>query len=276
MQIVFQDPYASLNPRLTVRRSSPSRCEIHGLEQDGPRTGSASCWRWSASTPSTPTATRTSSPAASASASASPGPCRSSPSCSCSTSRCRPSTCRSRPGRQPARGPAGPAGAGLPVHRPRPVGGAPHLRPGGGDVPRQDRRDRRRPTRSTSRPRTRTPRRCCRRCRCPTRARSGSAQRIVLEGDVPSPADPPSGCRFRTRCWKAAGASAPPRSPSLEDRGQGHPVACHFAEAPRSSDPAGLREGSPADRGSRGQTANLVSVMSERSSLGALRCCSVP
>ena len=48
------------------------------------------------------------------------------------------------PGRrgQPAGGPAGPPRAGLPVHRPRPVGGAPHLRPGRGDVPRQDRRDR--------------------------------------------------------------------------------------------------------------------------------------
>ena len=54
--------------------------------------------------------------------------------------------------RQPARGPAGPARARLRVHRPRPVGGAPHLRPRRGDVPRQDRRDRRRPRTSTSRP----------------------------------------------------------------------------------------------------------------------------
>jgi oligopeptide transport system ATP-binding protein len=59
-------------------------------------------------------------------------------------------------------------------------------------------------------------------------------RRIILKGDVPSPVNPPSGCRFHTRCWLRDRLGNPERctteDPKLRTLATGHEVACHFAE----------------------------------------------
>jgi peptide/nickel transport system ATP-binding protein len=57
-----------------------------------------------------------------------------------------------------------------------------------------------------------------------------SRERIILQGDLPSPANPPAGCRFHTRCPFRQETRCDTERPLLRDLGDGHRVACHWAE----------------------------------------------
>lgn len=72
----------------------------------------------------------------------------------------------------------------------------------------------------------------------PTAHELERAQRIVLTGDVPDPANPPSGCAFRTRCFREQ-AVCRSETPTLSMVGSGHLASCHFAGPPREHSQGG-------------------------------------
>jgi peptide/nickel transport system ATP-binding protein/oligopeptide transport system ATP-binding protein len=61
-------------------------------------------------------------------------------------------------------------------------------------------------------------------------------ERIILQGDVPSPIDPPTGCRFHPRCWMAR-SICKEVEPPFEQKAPGHWAACHFADEVKESTP---------------------------------------
>ena len=89
-------------------------------------------------------------------------------------------------------------------------------------------------------------------------------KRMILRGDVPSPANPPSGCRFHTRCWLRRELGDPERcaveTPELRQMRPGHGVACHFAEELMAEDRRAALTTAAADHSNVRQTDETEAV----------------
>ena len=124
---------------------------------------------------------------------------------------------------QPAARPAARARADDRLHRPRPVGRAPHVRPHRGHVPRQDRRAGDAPSSSTQHPRHPYTGALLSAVPVPDPRLAREKQRQILGGDVPSPTNPPPACRFHTRCPKVVAGTCDVDEPLLERQGGRQP-----------------------------------------------------
>ena len=132
-------------------------------------------------------------------------------------------------------------GSDLPVRRPRPVGRQAHQRPGRGHVPRQDRRARSagRLYAAPGHPYTRA---LLSAVPVPDPVAERKRKRVILKGDVPSPVNPPPGCRFHTRCWLYERLGQPENCRTIDpplttvaakDHAQ---AACHYADEALKTD----------------------------------------